>query len=436
MIKIGERTFSSEEEFVSFIKARSKLDSNDIQKNIFLYEKTKAMTGLPQTKKDYNGKLILPEGTLIHGIRNRGILNIEELSKIAYNGLLGTAFFREQIWTSAPTSVCCWYIPEEITLEEYYKNYNAPEKKQTQHTIMKTNKETNETVNLKRETSYLPSEPKYGKINADIALIIPPLPNEETILSNAEKLQLHGFTNSATVPIGIPSNIIAGIFVSRRLLNDHEELNSLISVFPDKYIATPDGDIIYEPNKKVSLETEMDNFNTASSADELRMKMEMFWRYSTYKTPSDLLDKFEATFKKECKRININWLKEFSSSSRIYSFRKKCQNYVNLPSEEQQREFPNMHAKSKQLGLNLDAEFQLAQERNSIIKEITKDASAGVFSDIMLEEECKKVGLSYFHENMHATNKPHNLTTGIDQNFSEAEKDTANYSAPSNNHKN
>lgn len=443
MIEIGERTFSSEEEFINFIKSRTKsLDSNDIRKIISLYEKTKDITELPKTKKDSDNKLILAEGTLIHGVRTRGILNTEDLNKISQDGLLGTAFFRDQIWTSAPASVCCWCIPKEITLEEYYKNYNTPEKYQTSYTMKKTDEETNELVNLKRETSYLPSEPKYGKINADIAFIIPPIPNEETILSNSEKLQLHSFANSATVPIGIPSNIIAGIFVSKRLLNDREELNQLISIFPDKYIATPNGDIIYEPIKKESLEESNDKNKIdlreketriskgADSVDELRMQMEIFWRYSTYKTPGDLLDEFEATFKNECKALNINWLKEFSSSSRIYSFRKKCQNYVNLSAEDQQREFPTIEAKSRQLGLDFADEFQLAQERNAIIKEIEKDEASSIFSNIMLEEECKKVGLSYFHENLRATKKSLNKPTGVVPIFSEIEPTTSTYSSP------
>ena len=268
-ISIGNMIFEDKEEFLDWCSEKFKTYSNvnydklweNLQIYIQLSSKTASSTDI---KISDDGKLILGKGTLLHGIRQ---FNENVLRSISSEGIIFEGFFGDKGTTMTKGDACFFEVDKEQTMHDYYMSYNhdASGEKIGETLFRRVNSETKKSAALRREAGYLPREEAYwnnGNSNG-IAFIINPTTDIQPLLSQKEKLPL--FARGYSIPIGMPSNYISGILVSREVAQDQEKIVLIKQYFPDKYITTPDGELIHEPQRNETKKEE-----TISIADAMR----------------------------------------------------------------------------------------------------------------------------------------------------------------------
>lgn len=138
-------------------------------------------------------------------------------------------------------------------MEEFYNQYNTPIQKGPR--IVAIDNESKKIVRLPKKAEFLPREPRYtggeNLNNSLYAFIIHPIGDADSIVN--ERLGLdHGqqqYKAASSIPIGVPVNAISGILVAKELVKNDMKIKEIIELFPNQYITTPEGELIYEPNR-------------------------------------------------------------------------------------------------------------------------------------------------------------------------------------------
>lgn len=188
-----------------------------------------------------DGKIVFKEGTLIHGISG---YDEEKLDNISKTGILtGQAV---GVSEDGETYYCADFhrVDKDITVEEY-------------------------SINFKINDGRCP----FGEVRADnsnsVAFVV--VPNEicsellsydcyrtDTIESNITRtfVNLNGLPRKgsetdkvSSILYGVPHNFINGIIVGGKILDDMNKIKFLIEKFPNCYIMTGFGELIYDPYK-------------------------------------------------------------------------------------------------------------------------------------------------------------------------------------------
>lgn len=249
MIKIGKYEFESIEELAD----RLGRDTEEVKKWFELYTKTIDTDFNTEIKKDEKGRLILPRGTVIHGLAGEKF-NMNILTSISEEGLLSAAAMKKP---AADLGINGWCVEEEQNMQEFYDKYNTL--KDRGGFLRVTDTTIGKVGGLGRIASFMPIEPKYKPIDptfrtSKLAFIIQP--TEEDSIVNEKTANGHigsgTYANALTIPIGVPVNAISGILLSKGVSRNTEVINKLIELFPKQYITTPEGELIYEPNKEKS----------------------------------------------------------------------------------------------------------------------------------------------------------------------------------------
>lgn len=257
-VKIGKHEFES----MKALSERLKIPIEETEKLVRIYKDTENREFDLSPKKDENGNLILPEGTLIHGVKY-----YNRLTDVADEGLLAGALLKD---TPGDYGVNGWKVDHEQTMKEFYDDYNSPKNRGPR--IAAVNNETGEVVKLHKKAEFLPREEKYCEklsraslngVVSEVALIIQPIRDSKNTIVN-ERMSLdhgdHTYKEASSIPIGVPKNAIAGILVSKRLLRQQkQQIELLIKKFPNQYITLPDGELIYEPHKELMISNDSMN---------------------------------------------------------------------------------------------------------------------------------------------------------------------------------
>lgn len=184
-----------------------------------------------------SGNLMFPKGTIIHGT---DVFSYEKLDSISKSGILtGQAV---GIGEDGETYYCADFhrVKEDITVEEYNSWFH-----------------------------YNDGRCPFGKradISKSVAFVIVPDDDSKELLSydcyrdTKEGLVTRSFINTmpleddkdvaSSILYGVPVSCFNGIVVGSKIINDREKIEYLISKFPNCYIATCFGDVLYNPNKK------------------------------------------------------------------------------------------------------------------------------------------------------------------------------------------
>lgn len=190
-----------------------------------------------------DGKIILEEGTLIHGT----YFDIDVLKKISEYGVLACEIFGE--FEHDETYYCADFfrVPKTQSMEEYYEFCKEKE------TLAGFEINKMETVKLPvlepfnigiiiNNDSYLQELLSYDSYRGNI--VTQGIVNQQELIDTGlydkrERL--------AAILIGVPSNCISGIWVGEKIKIDREKIEQLKSLFSKSYIITNDGTILYRP---------------------------------------------------------------------------------------------------------------------------------------------------------------------------------------------
>lgn len=193
-----------------------------------------------------NNKLILKEGTLIHGTTP----SIETLKSISKFGILNSEYF--DIKEEGETYYCADFfrVPEDMAMEDYFK-------------FCKKSEITDEGVRrAKMESSKLPARSQDEIafiINADNPDLSELLSNDpyrdngkkaeimkEIVNFNGIKEYYKDKQRISAVLWGIPANYISGLWVGDDVLNNKAMIEQIKKLFPECYITTKEGNVIYK----------------------------------------------------------------------------------------------------------------------------------------------------------------------------------------------
>ena len=242
---------------------------------------------IKKTKYKLNDDVFLKKGTFIHGIFGE----LENFDFTIENGFISTDFTQEKRANKICNSVGMWNIQNDISLKEYINLYSGftitynigrgPESKQVTELVPyhKFDEVTEELNNREDVWSY------YGEQTKEVRFIPSLVSNKRQIafilntnneyakelikndvwntsLSNEilepfidsryyPKFIEERFNRIATttdresaIMFGLPSSLIEGIFVGRKIEQDKKALEYIKNKLPDCYICNLDGKVI------------------------------------------------------------------------------------------------------------------------------------------------------------------------------------------------
>ena len=188
---------------------------------------------------DEKGKILLKEGTIIHGISGFDLNVVDNISK---SGILtGQAI---GIPEDGETFYCADFhrIPKDMSMEEFNKKFTYVDGRcpfgngrRGANTLAFVIEPREEAVDLLKYDCY-----RTG-VEADITKSFT---NEAGLLEPPEEL--------SSILYGVPSNMFNGIVLGTKLLEKKEIIKLLIKLFPDCYISSIDGVVIYNPSIDVN----------------------------------------------------------------------------------------------------------------------------------------------------------------------------------------
>ncbi len=250
-----------------------------------------SQTNINKTKYNINDDVILKKGTFIHGIFGY----LENLDYTIENGFISTDFTAKPRPNKICNSVGMWNIKENCLLKDYINLYSGftitytigrgPGAEQVSELIPYHKfDEVTEHINNNdkiwtywgdktKEISFIPSlvaekrqiafilnmESSYAKelSQADVwntaldAEILKPFLDyryyEKFLVERFNKTAASTDRESAII-FGLPSSLIEGVFVGRKLEQDKEALNYIKSKLPDCYICNLDGKVVVSNN--------------------------------------------------------------------------------------------------------------------------------------------------------------------------------------------
>ena len=258
-MKIGNLNFNSKVDFYNWVNSKKILENSQIDweklwENLQEFYKLSQKENMTIVSKNRDGKLVLKKGTLIHGIRK---YDEDVIRSIAENGIISDdLLLTGKNLSMAKCELCAFESEKDQTMQEFYESYNTSVMDERSSIgevgFYRSDRDTKETVYLRRESGYLPREEKYwskdGNSVNSLAFIVEPTDELSKILSQKKKLPQ--FARGYSLPLGVPSNYISGILISKELENNVQVIEFLKSQFKDKYIVRTDGTFIYEPEKK------------------------------------------------------------------------------------------------------------------------------------------------------------------------------------------
>lgn len=198
------------------------------------YELREKNIELDKVKIDDRGLIFLNEGTIIHGISSFKVGVLENIQKIGI--ITGQAL---GIPEDGETFYCADFhrVDRDMAMDEFNRGFtyidgrcpfgNGRRGAMTLALIINPIKEGEELLSYDcyRDTT-------NGIITREFT-------NERGLLDNSNKL--------SSILYGVPSNLISGIVLGNKLLENKDVLNLIIKLFPKCYISSIDGVIIYNP---------------------------------------------------------------------------------------------------------------------------------------------------------------------------------------------
>ena len=183
-----------------------------------------------------NGDIVFSAGTIIHGIM---VYNQDKLDSISKSGILtGQAV---GISEDCETYYCADFhrIPEDISVREY---------------------------NMKFKTN--DGRCPFGDVRSDksknVAFVVVPNEMNKKLLSydcyrddTIESTITKSFINympldkevGSSILYGVPASCLSGIIVGGKIIDDKDKIEFLIDKFPNSYIISAFGELIYNPGK-------------------------------------------------------------------------------------------------------------------------------------------------------------------------------------------
>ena len=255
-----------------------------IKKQIELFYKEH---NVDKTKYSVGEDVFLKKGTFMHGIFGE----LDNFDYTIQNGFISTDFTEEARANKICNSVGFWNIQEDILLKDYINDYSGftitytigrgPEAKQVSELIPYHKfDEVTERINnddsiwtywgdKTKEVSFIPSlvsdkrqiafilnmDSDYAKELAhndiwnpviDYDILEPFLDYRYYPKFKDERLNKTKSTTDreSAIMFGLPSSLIEGVFVGRKIENNKESLDFIKSKLPDCYICNLDGKVI------------------------------------------------------------------------------------------------------------------------------------------------------------------------------------------------
>lgn len=267
--------------------AQSRFTSNAlklIENQINLFYKN---TNTEKNQYQKNDDVFLKKGTFIHGIYGE----LDNFDYTIENGFISTDFTSEPRPNKICNSVGFWNIKEDMLLKDYITNYSGftitytigrgPEAKQVSelipyHKFDEITEKLNNDENIwtywgdkTKEVSFVPSlvsekrqiafilnmESAYAK-ELSYADVWNTALDEETLVPFLDYRYYPKFLDErknrtaattdreSAIMFGLPSSLIEGVLVGRKLENDKKSLEHIKAKLPDCYICNLDGKVI------------------------------------------------------------------------------------------------------------------------------------------------------------------------------------------------
>lgn len=193
---------------------------------------------------DNDGCVVLPSGSIIHGIKRYDEVKLDNISKTGI--LTGQAV---GISEDCETFYCADFhrVPNDISLKDY-------------------------NLQFKSNDGRCP----FGSVRADksfnMAFVVTPNESNRELLSydcyregTVQSEITRSFINfmplskeaGSSILYGVPANCIEGVIVGGEIISDKNKIDFLVQRFPHCYIASAHGELIYNPSKKEVLGDEV-----------------------------------------------------------------------------------------------------------------------------------------------------------------------------------
>jgi len=243
---------------------------------------------IKKNKYNINDDVILKKGTFIHGIFGE----LENFNYIVENGFISTDFTGNLRENKIKNSVGMWHIQNDILLKDYINQYSGftisysigrgPESKVVSklvpyHKFDEITEEINNNEKIwnywgeqTKEIRFIPSlvsnkrqiafilnmESDYARklayndvwnIDFNKETLIPFLDYryiEKFINEDRIKKDVTTTNRESAIMFGLPTNLIEGIFVGRKIEKDSKVLEQIKTKLPDCYICNLDGKVI------------------------------------------------------------------------------------------------------------------------------------------------------------------------------------------------
>lgn len=204
-------------------------------KQINLFNDIKEMDiSLGDINLDDDGRVLLEEGMLIHGTHFR----VPILDNIIKTGILsGQAI---GIYEDGETYYCADFhrVTSDMSMKEYSDNFIYRDDRCPFGNGIRGASSLAFIVNPVEEAKELLSYDCYRDGTVE-SVITKSFTNEAGLLPYHEKL--------SSILYGVPSNLICGIVLGNKLLEKKEILQLVIRLYPNCFVSTIDGVVIYNP---------------------------------------------------------------------------------------------------------------------------------------------------------------------------------------------
>lgn len=226
----------------------------DNQQQKILFEQMQRFAVLKNskvTKTEYkvneDGKLLLQEGTLLHGVRGWTAEILEEISK---TGIVSCEFGKGVVEDNETFySADFWRVDENASLGEYTEACIRNKKPEADFLPLRRFDKTNKIAFIIDSNNYSIQELLSYDAFRDNGT--PSEISESIISQNHRSNREYMKERLSAVLFGIPSNAFSGIMIGKKLSEEMpEKIEEIKKIFPELYIVTQEGNLIYEPNKE------------------------------------------------------------------------------------------------------------------------------------------------------------------------------------------
>ena len=267
-----------------------------------------------------DGKVMLKEGTIIHGISNFDVDKVDNIRKtgIVTGQALGIA-------EDGETYYCADFhrVSKDVSLEDYNKEFTYVDGR----------------------------TPFGGKGKSTLAFIIEPNKDNEEILKydcyrdgkeadftrsyvNMYGLPVDDYSKVSSILYGVPANQIVGAVLGEKLIEQKEIVEFIIKLFPNIYLVSPRGELIYKPDMFLELVDEKrKNSVTKTELINVDKNLESI-KNQLSKKEEELNKKMKIIFENVPEDIanilveKIGWQGNLESLERFYSVEKGVNNGI------------------------------------------------------------------------------------------------------------